>query len=127
VFFIVHRHKKITFFNYLQVTDFAEDLFKSGIRSPYLLAFLVDLYIETYQQALEGEDEENHRETSEISKEDMTKKVFQLCTDLSTKFDVIRAKYWTYLADSFRAEIQEKTFTNTVNNKDSSDAESVQC
>jgi hypothetical protein len=77
----------------------SEDLFKSGTRSSYLLAFLADLLIE-----------ENHRETTEISKEGMAEQVFQLCTDLSTNFDVICAKYWTYLADSFRAEIQEKNF-----------------
>jgi protein farnesyltransferase/geranylgeranyltransferase type-1 subunit alpha len=109
------------------VTDFAEDLFKSGIRSPYLLAFLVDLYIETYMESVVDEDGAA-TENGDGDQEQLSEKVFQLCNDLATQFDTIRAKYWNYVANTFRDETKERTFADAVNNKsDNVEPEAVQC
>lgn len=76
------------------VQEFAEELYSSGVRSPYLLAFLIDLYQE---QCL---NEENA-----LEKENLSRKVYNLCDEMSKKHDVIRRKYWQYVADQFKSKL----------------------
>lgn len=85
-----------------EVVDFCEDLYDSGIRSPYLLAFLVDLYEEKFFEVKQaGNDPEEYRV-----------KVQDLCETMATQHDKIRFKYWRYIAENFRRKIDAEENQN---------------
>ncbi|KAJ8917977.1 hypothetical protein NQ315_011430 [Exocentrus adspersus] len=77
-----------------KVTEFCEELYKSGNRSPFLLAVLVDM---CYEQVNEAGGDSVY--TLERAK--------QLCNDLATKYDTIRAKYWQYMLDTIEKKSKE--------------------
>lgn len=76
------------------VEDFCEELYGSGNRSPYLLAFLVDLNIEKTLQIYEI----NSYDDPDV----YSRKVQELCDMLANHYDPIRYKYWKYIADKFK-------------------------
>lgn len=83
-------------FNITQFPDveiFAEELYSSGNRSPYLLAFLVDLNIEKTLQVYEA----NTYDDPEV----YARKVVELCEMLANHYDTIRYKYWKYVNQKF--------------------------
>lgn len=71
------------------VTSFCEELYKNKCRSPYLLAFLIDICDEACKK---GEQTCLHNAARAI----------ELCQALATKYDKIRSKYWNYLAEKFK-------------------------
>lgn len=81
----------------VEVISFCEELYASGVRSPYLLAFLIDLYKEQCLQ-----------QTNEADAEVLSKKVYNLCSDMSKNHDVVRRKYWQYVADQLKLKLSEK-------------------
>lgn len=64
------------------VRDFVEDLYTVGNRSPYLMAFLVEMLA---VRVREGNDAQAFARVS------------QLCESLATEHDVVRAQYWRFL------------------------------
>lgn len=83
-------------FNITQFPDvetFTEELYNAGNRSPYLLAFLVDLYIEKTLQIYEA----NSYDDPEV----YARKVSELCEMLANHYDTIRYKYWKYINQKF--------------------------
>lgn len=64
-----------------KVTSFCEELYKSGNRSPFLRALLVDMCSEQVSQGT------NHA----IYNKERAEK---LCKELADDIDVVRAKYW---------------------------------
>lgn len=78
------------------VETFTEDLYKVGNRSPYLLAFLVDMYSEKTMRIYEA----NSYDDPEIP----ARKVYELCDMLANHYDTIRYKYWKYVQQKFRDE-----------------------
>ncbi|XP_055628831.1 protein farnesyltransferase/geranylgeranyltransferase type-1 subunit alpha [Toxorhynchites rutilus septentrionalis] len=85
-----------------EVVEFCEELYDSGIRSPYLLAFLVDLYEEQYFEAKQaGRDPEGFKG-----------KVLEMCESLAAQHDQIRCAYWRYIAENFKRKIGGEGETN---------------
>lgn len=78
------------------VETFVEDLYTAGNRSPYLLAFLVDIYIEKTMRIYEA----NSYDDPEI----FARKVYELCDMLANHYDIIRYKYWKYVQQKFRED-----------------------
>ncbi|EDW77590.1 uncharacterized protein Dwil_GK24478 [Drosophila willistoni] len=78
-----------------EVVEFSEELYNAGNRSPYLLAFLIDVYQE---QALH----------QKANNEQLARKVFTLCDDMATKHDVIRRKYWQYVASHLKSQLDKE-------------------
>lgn len=70
----------------VEVNDFCDELYLSGCRVSFLLAFLIDLY---ESRLLKSQDENE--------KELYFKKVEELCTAMSTEHDVIRKNYWQFV------------------------------
>lgn len=83
------------------VVEFCEALYNDGIRSPYLLAFLVDLYAEQYFDVIESGG-------NEAVAEDYHQKVQDLCESMANQHDKIRCKYWRYIAENFRRKASER-------------------
>ncbi|XP_064540876.1 protein farnesyltransferase/geranylgeranyltransferase type-1 subunit alpha [Drosophila montana] len=75
-----------------EVVEFSKGLYDAGNRSPYLLAFLIDLYQE---QALQQNDNES------------AEKVYTMCIDMASKHDVIRRKYWQYVAAHLKNQLSK--------------------
>ncbi|XP_045450044.1 protein farnesyltransferase/geranylgeranyltransferase type-1 subunit alpha-like [Melitaea cinxia] len=71
------------------VTSFCEDLYKNRCRSPYLLAFIIDICEENLRKG-----ESSYLYNSE--------RAVDLCQALATKYDKIRSKYWNYYSDKFK-------------------------
>lgn len=71
------------------VTYFCEDLYTNKCRSPYLLAFLIDICDEAIKK---GETNSQYN----------VERALDLCQSLATKYDKIRSKYWNFIADKFR-------------------------
>lgn len=78
------------------VETFVEDLYNAGNRSPYLLAFLVDMYSEKTLHVYDS----NSYDDPEI----YARKVYELCDMLANHYDMIRYKYWKYVQNKFRDE-----------------------
>jgi protein farnesyltransferase/geranylgeranyltransferase type-1 subunit alpha len=78
------------------VESFVEDLYAAGNRSPYLLAFLVDMYSEKTMKIYEA----NTYDDPEV----YARKVYELCDMLANHYDTIRYKYWKYVQQKFRDE-----------------------
>lgn len=83
-----------------QVVDFCEELYVSGVRSPFLLAFLVDLYQEKRLDWDEG--------NNEVDPKELEQKVSELCDQLKSTHDTIRAKYWEYILNKFKIKLSNK-------------------
>lgn len=73
------------------VTDFCDNLYASGNRSPFLLAVLVDMCDEQI-----GKGSSDFRFTLNRAKE--------LCHALATEYDKIREKYWQHMAETIQAK-----------------------
>lgn len=90
-----------------QVVDFCEELYTSGVRSPFLLAFLVDLYQEKRlnwdEQHTDGDNNEDGSNPKELEE-----KVAELCNQLISTHDTIRAKYWEYILLKFQLKLAQK-------------------
>ncbi|KAL5281951.1 FNTA family protein [Megaselia abdita] len=74
------------------VNDFCEELYESGGRFVFLLAFLIDLNERRYMQCEE-----------ESKKAEFYKKIEHMCTILSTDHDSIRQNYWQYMLQRIRS------------------------
>jgi len=81
--------------SYPEVVAFVEELYQAGNRSPYLLAFLIDLYQE---QALQLKASDGDQ---------LARKVYGLCEDMASKHDVIRRKYWQYVANHLKNQLSK--------------------
>lgn len=75
-----------------RITEFCESLYNSGVRSPFLLALIVDMCDEQISQG--GGDTKYNLD-----------RVKELCNDLAMKYDTIRSKYWEYMSST----IEKKT------------------
>lgn len=71
------------------VLSFCDELYRSRCRSPFLLAFIIDIC----DEAIKKED---------ISGSYNAHRAIELCEALATKYDKIRSKYWNYLCDKFK-------------------------
>ncbi|KAK5650173.1 hypothetical protein RI129_001202 [Pyrocoelia pectoralis] len=78
------------------VRNYCEQLYAAGNRSPFLLAFLVDMCDELINQG--GEDT---RYTLDRAKD--------LCNSLATQYDKIRARYWNYMAEKIQNKAEGKS------------------
>lgn len=94
-----------------QVVDFCEDLYVSGVRSPFLLAFLVDMYQEKRLDWDESNNEEDPKQLEE--------KVNELCNQLISTHDTIRAKYWEYILNKFKIKLSRSGNTDQESNTNS--------
>lgn len=86
-----------SFFELQQVVDFCEELHASGVRSPFLLAFLVDLYSEKRFDWDESNNEDDPKQLEE--------RIYELCNQLMSTHDTIRAKYWEYILNKFKIKL----------------------
>ena len=75
---------------------FVEGLYTSGNRSPYLLAFLVDMYSDKTLKIYEA----NSYDDPDV----FARKVYDLCDMLANHYDKIRYKYWKYVQQKFKDE-----------------------
>lgn len=80
-----------------EVVAFCEELYNNNSRSPYLLAFLIDAHVEKCLKCSDVQE-----------KEIVSRKVYNLCDDMSKKHDVIRRKYWQYIADELKRNLDSK-------------------
>lgn len=90
-----------------QVVDFCDELYVSGVRSPFLLAFLVDMYQE---KRLEFDDTNNEDDPKLLEE-----KVYDLCNQLISTHDTIRAKYWEYILNKFKIKLSRNVSDNEAN------------
>ncbi|ELT98920.1 hypothetical protein CAPTEDRAFT_104214, partial [Capitella teleta] len=72
-------------YKYSGLMTFCEELFSQSIRSPHLLAFMVDCY----QEMLNAKCED---------KEEVLAKALKLLKGLEEEYDTIRCEYWKYLS-----------------------------
>lgn len=90
------EHNKAPISQLPEVEQFCEELFASGNRSPYLLAFLVDMYEEKTLQIYET----NSYDDPEV----YARKVSDLCEMLYNHYDQTRYKYWKYVLQKFKTK-----------------------
>lgn len=83
------------------VLSFCEELYKNRCRSPYLLAFIIDIC----DEAIKKED---------ISGIYNAHRAQELCDALATKYDKIRSKYWNYLSEKFKKLQNVDNDTNNI-------------
>lgn len=82
-------------FSFGQIVEFCEELYRSGERSPYLLSFILDLYQE---RCIRGNTEDNVAE--------LDVKINEICNGMITTHDTIRAKYWQYVLNKFKLDME---------------------
>lgn len=106
-----------------QVVEFCEELYVSGVRSPFLLAFLVDLYQEKRlnwnEQNNDGGDDDN---VDVANPKELEEKVSVLCNQLKTTHDTIRAKYWEYILLKFQLKLAQNKMDHESNSDPNSNA-----
>ncbi|CAD7088671.1 unnamed protein product [Hermetia illucens] len=84
-----------------EVLAFCEELYNNNVRSPYLIAFLIDLC-----------QEKCLREENAESREALGRRVAELCDGMIREHDVIRKKYWQYVVDSFQLKLNRLKANN---------------
>jgi len=77
------------------VQAFCDELYQVGSRSPYLLAFMVDLC-------------EDRLEHSAGAKDATIDTALQLCASLEQEHDTIRAEYWKFMASSLALKFRSQ-------------------
>nr|CAH7752926.1 unnamed protein product [Callosobruchus chinensis] len=82
------------------VTDFCEELYQSGNRSPFLLAVIVDMCCEQLNEG--GGDS---RYTPQRAKE--------LCEEMINKYDTIRANYWKHMIETIDKTLKDKNIESS--------------
>lgn len=82
--------------------DFCEDLYGMGNRSPFLLAFIVDICAE---QANEGGGDSRY--TIDRAK--------LICDELINQYDTIRANYWRHIYESIEDTVKNKDHSSSEN------------
>lgn len=95
-----------------QVVEFCDELYGSGVRSPHLLAFLIDMYEEKCLRV-------PPKPSDDI--ELLANKLTELCNSMITEHDIIRAKYWDYVKNKFNIafeRIKLKDSNCRTNNSD---------
>lgn len=108
-----------------QVVDFCEELYASGVRSPFLLAFLVDLYQEkrlNWNEQNNDSEDDDDTEDGDDPKE-LEEKVAELCNQLQTTHDTIRAKYWEYILLKFQLKLAQNKMDHESNSDPNSNAD----
>lgn len=91
------------------VTAFCEELYKNKCRSPYLLAFIIDICDEAIKKG-------------EINCLHSPDRAIELCQALATKYDKIRSKYWNYMSEKFK-KVKKELEENAKQNENEMDAE----
>lgn len=120
-----HFHFLFSFFRvfefWQQVVDFCEELYTAGVRSPFLLAFLVDLYQEKRlnwnEQSTDGDGDDNE---DSINPKELEEKVTELCNQLISTHDTIRAKYWEYILLKFQLKLAQNNKMDQESNPEPS-------
>lgn len=84
IYFRLLLHDKDGLSKNAKVTEFCENLYSSEVRSPFLLALIVDMCDEQVAQG-SGDSIYNLERAKE------------LCDVLATKYDTVRSKYWDYM------------------------------
>ncbi|CAG2059398.1 unnamed protein product, partial [Timema podura] len=79
---LIHHEKGLS--RNERVIEFCEELYTSGIRSPYLLGFLVDIY--------------GSMEKGGGDKPHTFQKALEICDALAKEHDTIRREYWNFIA-----------------------------
>lgn len=82
--------------HYPEVFDFSEELYSAGVRSPYLLSFMVDMYQE---RCLDG--------TAPDEAQELQRKINEICNGMITTHDTIRSKYWQYVLNKFNKDLEK--------------------
>lgn len=97
-----------------EVVEFCEELYGYGVTSPYLIAFLIDLYEEKYLRHIcNNSNVDDNNEQKNVVTGDGTAneqqmlfdKVLELCEIMELQHDTIRKKYWHYVADNFKLKV----------------------
>lgn len=86
-----------TLTQYPEVLTFCERLYEQGIRAPFLLGFLMELYEEHY--FVEASDQE---------KQQLDAKFHELGRLLEEQYDKIRCKYWGYVVKKFEVRKEKQ-------------------
>lgn len=97
---LVHDKKGIS--HNKKVADFCETLYNEGNRSPFLLAVIVDMCSE--QLTYDGGDGDSIYTVMRAK---------ELCNDLATQYDTIRAKYWVHMAETIEKQAKEQDIQGT--------------
>lgn len=88
-------------------------MYTSGVRSPFLIAFLIDSY-----------EEKCLRCESDVDNiEELSAKVLEYCNLMATNVDQIRGKYWDYVAGNFKIQMG-KNQRNSKKSVETSEEES---
>lgn len=99
------QEEKDTLDQFPEVIEFCEDLYNSGNRSPYLLAFLIDMYVE---KSLKLAPIQSHASQDPKENIDTYKnKILELCNLMVTKHDTIRSNYWKYVAENYLLKLKK--------------------
>ncbi|CAH1973011.1 unnamed protein product [Acanthoscelides obtectus] len=93
-------HGKEGLSNNKKVTDFCEELYKSGNRSPFSLAVIVDM---CFEQLNEGGGDSRY--TPQRAKE--------LCEELINKYDIIRANYWKHMIEMIDKTMKDENIESS--------------
>lgn len=88
------EQENFTTSDFPDVEAFTEELYNAGNRSPHLLSFLVDMYIEKTMHV--------YKTNSYDDPEAYSRKVYELCDMLANHYDTIRYKYWKYIQQKFK-------------------------
>ncbi|XP_034235243.1 protein farnesyltransferase/geranylgeranyltransferase type-1 subunit alpha isoform X2 [Thrips palmi] len=77
------------------VLKFCQDLYESGSRGPYLLAFIIDVCEESFELGINNEFY-------------TIQKALQLCEDLALEYDKIRKEYWKFISRKLTQKLESK-------------------
>lgn len=86
------------------VTEFCENFYKEGHRSPFLLALIVDMCSERAAESGGGDDDNVYT----------VARAKQLCSELATLYDTIRAKYWVSQNTTNKDQFLDKIFISGI-------------
>lgn len=99
LYFRLLLHEKGGLSKNKRIVDFCEELYDLGNKSPFLLAFIVDICAE---QANEGAGDSRY--TIERAK--------SICDELINQYDTIRANYWQHMLETIENTVKSDSSTS---------------